>query len=109
MRLPRLFAKKRGHRRTGAEVWGSIGEALFHAVLVVAGLAFGGLLVTGVAVPEWRINHDFVAAEGLIVGKGLARRHDDGDHLAAEPPAAVRDRGGRGRGLGNSERPRGRS
>ena len=74
MRLPRLFAKKRGHRRTGAEVWGSIGEALFHAVLVVAGLAFGGLLVTGVAVPEWRINHDFVAAEGLIVGKGLARR-----------------------------------
>ena len=74
MRLPRLFAKKRGHRRTGAEVWGSIGEALFHAVLVVAGLAFGGLLVTGVAVPEWRINHDFVAADGLIVGKGLARR-----------------------------------
>lgn len=74
MRLPRLFAKKRGHRRTGAEVWGSVGEALFHAVLVLAGLAFGGLLVTGVAVPEWRINHDFVAADGLIVGKGLARR-----------------------------------
>ncbi|MFM8413759.1 MAG: DUF3592 domain-containing protein [Planctomycetota bacterium] len=74
MRLPRLFAKKRGHRRTGAEVWGSVGEALFHAVLVLAGLAFGGLLVTGVAVPEWRINHDFIAVDGLIVGKGLARR-----------------------------------
>lgn len=74
MRLPRFFAKKRGHRRTGAEVWGSVGEALFHGVLVVAGLAFGGLLVTGVAVPEWRINHDFVATRGLVEGVGLARR-----------------------------------
>ena len=30
MRLPRFFAKKRGDRRTGAEVWGSVGEAVFH-------------------------------------------------------------------------------
>lgn len=74
MRLPRFFAKKRGHRRTGSEVWGSVGEALFHGVLVVAGLAFGSLLVTGVAVPEWRINHDFVEARGRVIGKGLARR-----------------------------------
>ncbi|MBM4020890.1 MAG: hypothetical protein FJ284_01345 [Planctomycetes bacterium] len=74
MRLPRFFAKKRGHRRTGAEVWGSVGEALFHAVLVVGGLAFGGLLVTGMAVPEWRINHDFVAGRARVVGLGLARR-----------------------------------
>jgi len=51
-----------------------VGEALFHAVLVVAGLAFGGLLVTGVAVPEWRMNHDFVEAEGTVIGKGLGRR-----------------------------------
>jgi hypothetical protein len=73
VRLPRFFAKKLGHRRTGSEVWGSVGEALFHGVLVVAGLAFGGLLVTGVAVPEWRINHDFLETRGRIVGKGLAR------------------------------------
>jgi hypothetical protein len=73
VRLPRFFAKKLGHRRTGSEVWGSVGEALFHGVLVVAGLAFGGVLVTGVAVPEWRINHDFVEARGRVVGKGLAR------------------------------------
>ncbi len=74
MRLPRFFAKKRGHRQTGSGVWGSVGEALFHAALIVTGLAFGGLLVTGVAVPEWRINHDFLPAEGVVVGKGLARR-----------------------------------
>ena len=74
VRLPRFFSKKRGHRRTGSEVWGSVGEGIFHAVLVIAGLAFGGLLVTGVAVPEWRINHDFMKTRGVVVGKGLARR-----------------------------------
>ncbi len=74
MRWPRFFGKKRGHRQTGSEVWGSVGEGLFHAALVLTGLAFGGLLVTGVAVPEWRINHDFVAADAIVVGKGLARR-----------------------------------
>lgn len=74
MRLPRFFSKKRGHRRTGSEVWGSVGEALFHATLVVAGVAFGGFLITGIAVPEWRINHDFIERRGTVVGKGLARR-----------------------------------
>lgn len=74
MRFPRFFAKKRGHRRTVSEAFGSVAEGLFHAGLVVAGLVFGGLLVSGVAVPEWRINHDFRAAEATVVGKGLARR-----------------------------------
>ncbi len=74
MRLPRFFAKKRGHRRTGSEAWGSFGEGLFHAVLVAAGLVFGGLLLTGVAVPEWRINHDFLPATATVIGKGLGRR-----------------------------------
>ncbi len=40
----------------------------------MAGLVFGGLLVTGVAVPEWRLNHDFREAQAEVVGKGLARR-----------------------------------
>ncbi len=74
MRFPRFFAKKRGHRRTVSEVWGSVAEGLFHAGLVLAGLVFGALLATGVAVPEWRINHHFVEAEATVVGKGLARR-----------------------------------
>lgn len=74
MRLPRFFAKKRGDRQTGLEVWGSVGEAVFHGALLLTGLAFGGLLISGVAVPEWRINHDFVAADAVIEGKGLARR-----------------------------------
>jgi len=78
VRLPRFFAKKRGHRRTGSEAWGSIGEGLFHAVLVTAGLLFAGLLITGVAVPEWRINHDFEPSLATVVGKGIARREVSG-------------------------------
>lgn len=74
MRLPRFFGKKRGHRRTGSQAWASLGDAAFHAALLAAGLVFGGLLLSGVAVPEWRMNHEFAATEGLVVGKGLMRR-----------------------------------
>ena len=37
-------------------------------------LTFGGLLLSGVAVPEWRINHRFLPTTCTILGKGLARR-----------------------------------
>ena len=86
MRLPRFLAKKRGDRRTGAEVWGSVGDALFHAILLAAGMVFAGLLLTGVAVPEWRINHHFLAAQGTVVGKGLARRAASGQAASTWQP-----------------------
>lgn len=82
MRLPRIFGKKRGHRRTGSEAWGSFGDGLFHGALVCAGVVFGALLISGVAVPEWRINHDFVESRGRVLGKGLVKRTVD-DPLAA--------------------------
>lgn len=47
MRLPRFFGKKRGHRRTGSQAWGSFGEAVFYAALVTAGVCFAGLWITG--------------------------------------------------------------
>lgn len=74
MRLPRFFGKKRGHRRTGSHAWGSLGEGAFHAVVFCAGLVFGALLLSGVAVPEWRINHDFLPTVCRVVGTGLVRR-----------------------------------
>lgn len=74
MRLPRFFGKKRGHRRTGSQAWASLGDGAFHAALLVAGLLFGGLLLSGVAVPEWRINNQFVPTSCTILGKGLLRR-----------------------------------
>jgi hypothetical protein len=83
VRLPRIFGKKRGHRRTGSQAWGSFGEGLFHAALVAAGLVFGALLVSGVAVPEWRINRDYLATTCRVVGQGLVQRSVE------DPPGSV--------------------
>ena len=83
VRLPRFFGKKRGHRRTGSPAWASLGDGAFHAVLLAAGLVFGGLLLSGVAVPEWRMNHDFVPVTCTVIGKGLVRR------TATAPAGAV--------------------
>lgn len=83
MRLPRFYGKKRGHRRTGSQEWGVFGDGLFHGTLLVAGLFFGAMLLTGVAAPEWRINHEFRESTGTILAKGLARM------TVADPPAAV--------------------
>jgi len=47
VRLPRFFGKKRGHRRTGSQAWGSFGEAVFYAALVMAGVCFAALWMTG--------------------------------------------------------------
>lgn len=73
MRLPSFFSKKRGERRTGLPAWGSLGEAIYHFLLFAAGLIIGGLMLAGVAVSEWRINNQFVATNGRLIGKGLAR------------------------------------
>ena len=84
MRLPRIFGKKRGHRRTGSQAWGTFGDGVFHATLVLIGGVFGGLLISGVAVPEWRMNHDFVATSCRVVATGLVKRTvDTGDGAAA--------------------------
>ena len=74
MRFPRFFGKKRGHRRTGSPAWASLGDAAFHAALLTAGFVFAGLLLSGVAVPEWRINQHFLATDCTVLGKGLVRR-----------------------------------
>ena len=74
MRLPRFFGKKRGDRRTGSQAWATAVDAAFHAVLLLAGVVFGGLLVSGVAVPEWRINHDYLPTRCTVVGKRIERR-----------------------------------
>lgn len=83
MRLPRFFEKKRGDRRTGSQAWGSFGEGAFYGALLLAGLLFGAVMLSGVAVPEWRMNHDFVEARGLVVARGLMRREFE------DPPGNV--------------------
>ncbi len=73
VRFPRFFGKKRGHRRTGSQVWASFGDGVFHAALFAVGLVFAAMLLSGVAVPEWRINHRYAPTTCTIIGTGLVR------------------------------------
>lgn len=79
VRFPKFYGKKRGHRRTGSALWGSFGEGIFYAMFFVTGIVFGALLLSGVAVPEWRINHEFIISEGVVLEKRL-------DRLSREDP-----------------------
>jgi hypothetical protein len=66
VKLPRFFGKKRGHRRTGLAVWGSVGEGLFYTALVAAGLLFGGLLLSGA------VGEAPAGGAGAALGRGQA-------------------------------------
>ncbi len=56
----RYFEKKRRHRSTGSRLFGSVGEAIFFAVLLVVGCTWIVLGTALLIVPEWRVNHGFV-------------------------------------------------
>ena len=65
----RYFEKKRGNRRTGSRLFGSVGEAIFFGVLLVvgfAGIVFG---IVWLIIPEWRVNHDFLETTCKVVEK----------------------------------------
>jgi hypothetical protein len=65
----RYYEKKRGHRRTGSRLFGSLGEALFFASMFLVGCVG---IVTGIAwliIPEWRVNHDFAEQSCKVIEK----------------------------------------
>jgi hypothetical protein len=64
VRLPRLFGKKRGERRTGSPEWGRVTEAVLSGCLLAAGLVHGTVVVAGVVRPSWRIGFGVPVNEG---------------------------------------------
>lgn len=65
----RYFEKKRGHRRTGSRLLGSVGEAIFFAVMLVVGCAAIYFGIARLIIPEWRVNHEFVEHACKVVEK----------------------------------------
>ncbi len=65
----RYFEKKRGNRRTGSRLFGSVGEAVFFAVMLVVGCA--GILsgIVWLIVPDWRVNHGFLEHTCKVIEK----------------------------------------
>ncbi len=72
-RIFRYYEKKRGHRRTGSRTIGSLGEAIFFALLLLVGCAG---IVAGIwllVIPEWRVNHGFVEQTCVVLQKQLVQ------------------------------------
>jgi len=70
-RFFRFYEKKRGHRRTGSGKLGNAGEALFFAVILLAGCVGLATLVIMRVIPEWRVNHQFVEHECVVLKRGI--------------------------------------
>jgi len=69
----RYFEKKRGHRRTGSRLLGSVGEAIFFAVMLVVGCATIYFGIAWLIIPEWRVNHEFVEHPCRVVEKRVVK------------------------------------
>ena len=65
----RYYEKKRGNRRTGSPALAKYGEAAFFAVLLLLGGGGLALLFDALVVPQWRLNHEFVATTCKVIEK----------------------------------------
>ena len=75
----RFYEKKRGHRRTVPQRFGSVGEALFFGFFLCVGAAALWAMLGLLIVPEWRANRQFVETTGKVVAKRIVESdHNDG-------------------------------
>ncbi|MBN1909169.1 MAG: DUF3592 domain-containing protein, partial [Pirellulales bacterium] len=73
----RVYAKKRGNRRTGSGRLGGMGEMVFFSIFFLAGWVGLGLVLVTLVVPEWRANHEFVETICVVRGKEIGEKSDD--------------------------------
>lgn len=75
----RMYGKKRGHRRTGSQTWGSLGEALFFGFFLLLGSLFLAGLLNMLVIPEWRVNQEFLETSGTVLMTRLGEPKADED------------------------------
>jgi hypothetical protein len=80
-----MYGKKRGHRRTGSQAWGSLGEALFFGFFLVLGSLFLAGLLNMLVIPEWRVNHEFLETEGTVLKTRLGEPNDEERDIDYQP------------------------
>ncbi len=72
-----LLLKKRGRRRTGSPVWALVGESLYYAMFVAAGVIGLWWSLSDVLLPEWRLARrslGFVETTCTVRGQRVAKR-----------------------------------
>lgn len=78
LRYFRFYAKKRGKRRTGSELVGSAGLALFFAVFLAIGIGLFTNALGTLIVPEWRLNRHFHEQTCVLLDKRRGEKDDAG-------------------------------
>lgn len=74
----RFFSKKRGEHRTTSEVGARAALGVSFAVLVVVGGYILAQVVGRVTISEWRANHEFAAAEAVVLDKQVIASTEEG-------------------------------
>lgn len=72
--LIRFYGKKRGRRRTGSDVLASLGWGLFCALSLIVGFVALQRIFVSLALPELRVNRDFVEHRARLIDKRLDER-----------------------------------
>ncbi|MGA2033230.1 MAG: DUF3592 domain-containing protein [Thermoguttaceae bacterium] len=85
----RFYEKKRGHRRTGSHILGSVGEAAFFAVLLLLGCAGLVAVFWWLVVPEWRVNHAFVRHSCQVLDKRVSEIKADKNVTRYRPEVRI--------------------
>lgn len=73
----RFYGKKRGNRRTDSHQVGRWAELVFFCSLCVIGLVGAGATLLTTIIPEWRVNHGFVAHRCRVLDKRIVKRETD--------------------------------
>ncbi len=84
----RFYEKKRGHRRTVPQRFGSLGEALFFGFFLCVGAAALWAMLGLLIVPELRANRQFVETTGQVLAKRIGEA-DHGDGIRYWPEIEV--------------------
>jgi len=80
-RFFRYYGKKRGDRRTGSPMLGSMGEALFFAVFLLLGCGVGTAMFLGSVVPQWRVNYEYVPHTCRVIDRRISEKQGDNGTL----------------------------
>ena len=73
LRRFRPYGKKRGQRRSGSESARAIGYGVLAAAAFLVGMLAEAVIFLVLLAPQWRVNHDFVAAPCKVLDKRAAR------------------------------------
>ncbi len=80
----RFYVKKRGTRSTTSQALGSAALAIFFAALFFAGVGLLSRILVTLIIPEWRSNHQFREATGLVLKRHISQHPDGSENYRPE-------------------------